>query len=250
VHVDRAFDARFLNKLANHPDIRPWVADAAEGVLDLTKQVENRENVLLQGAYGACMLFKLIPGIYEVHSQVEPQARGPWSLGLARAVLHWMFTRTDAYEVVTRVPRPHKAAKGLSLAAGMHFEFTREEGCRFQGEHVPVDVYSIRIQDWVSKAQGLEEVGRWFHERLHAEARRVGITKPAHADDQNHNQFVGACWQMAQAGQLAKAVLTYNRWSQIARHAPIELVSLKPPIIKMDIGLLKISQGYFEVEPC
>jgi hypothetical protein len=132
----------------------------------------------------------------------------------------------------------------------MRFEFTRNEGCKFRGEDVPVDIYAIRIQDWMAKADGLEEMGHFVHRRLHEEAKRLGITNPPHADDPNHNRYLGAAFEMACAGQAVKATLLYNRWAQMARHRPVELVALDPVTFKMDIGLLKIVRGDIEVTPC
>lgn len=252
VKIRREYDAVRLNKVLNHPDVRPWVADAGEGTLDVSLQVANRGNILLMGQHGGCLLFRVMPGMYEVHTQVLPNARGAWALAMVRAGAHWMFTHTDAFEIVTRVPRPHRAAKGLTIAAGMRLEFTREGECRFRGEIVPVDLYSFRIQDWVTKASGLEQVGRWFHERMHAEAARLNITTPPHGDDPNHFRYVGAAYEMVRHGQVAKAINFYNRWAVMARHAPVELLCASPVAIRFDIGILKLVNGGKDIEiiPC
>jgi hypothetical protein len=250
VFVERVFDAERINELVNDPAIRPDVANMDEGVLDLSPQIANRAHIMLMGDHGGVMFFNLLPGIYECHTVVKPEARGPWSLGLAKACLHWMFTRTDAYEVVTRVPRPHQAGKGLAISAGMRMEFSRPDMVDFHGEKVTADIYSLRIQDWVPKADVIEEMGFWVHKRLHEEAKRIGVTKEAHPNDPNHNRYLGAAYEMACAGQPVKALAVYNRWAQIARHATVDLISLKPVIFKMDIGLMTIRDGDFEITPC
>lgn len=249
IHIERSYEAAAINAILNHALVRPWVADV-EGPIDITSKIANRANVLLVGEYGGFFCFCLQPGVYEVHSQVLPAGRGRWMRAFADAGAAWMFERTDAYEIITRVPDGHIAAKALALGAGMRHEFCRPMECQFRGRLRDVHIYSFRVQDWMAMAPGLEEIGAWFHERLNEEARRLGIQAPAHADDPQHNRVVGACWEMARHGQLAKSVLLYNRWSAVTRHATIGLVSVDPPTIRMDIGLLRIKNGKdFEVIP-
>jgi hypothetical protein len=78
VQVERHLHAGFLNEIANDPHVRPWIAPGKEP-LDLTFQVENRNNVLLSGEHGCCIFLKMLPGVYEVHTQVrrEGEASGP-----------------------------------------------------------------------------------------------------------------------------------------------------------------------------
>lgn len=250
VEVLRSFAAKRLNELANHPDIRPFIADPDEGVLDLTGQVRNESNVLLLGEHGGCMLLKLTPALYEVHTLVRPEGRGPWALSMAKAVLRWMFCNTDACEVVTRVPHGHQAARTLSVAAGMKFELTRPDGSRFMGQVTPIDLYAITIQDWVQKDQMLEQIGARTHAEMREQAKKIGITEPPHEEDLDHNRIVGACTEMMIGGQLPKAVSLYNRWAQVARHKTIELVTLDPPTIRMDVGLIRLVSGKLEIVKC
>lgn len=245
--VWREHTAERLNAVVNHPVVRPWVADEAAGVLDMTETVASDNTILLMGEYGGCLCFKMLPGVYEVHTQVVPEGRGQWALDFVRAGAHWMFTHTDAFEILTRVPRGHTAAKALTLAAGMNYEFTRPDGCRFRERVLPVDIYGFRIQDWVNHAQGLVERGAWFHDRLHAEAARLGIEDKPHGDDENHNRYVGATYDMVAGGQAGKAVTFYNRWALAARHPTIALISREPPVVRFDIGLLAMRGGDIEV---
>ena len=152
--------------------------------------------------------------------------------------LNGCFLRTDAYEVLTRVPHGHIAAKAAAQNVGMRHDFTREKECYFRGRMIDVHIYSFRLQDWLSSnPDGLVDVGRSFHDRLHQEAERLGVNDPAHSDDENHNLYVGAAVSMVDAGLPVKAVLTYNRWAIVSRHAPITLVSLNPTVAKIDHGL-------------
>jgi len=245
--VWREHDARHINMVLNHPVVRPWVADVGEGVLDINPIVQNENNVLLMGEHGGCLFFCPQPGVYEVHTQVLPEGRGPWALDFVRGCARWMFTRTPAFEITTRVPHGHIAAKALTIAAGMRYEFTRDDGPVFRGRRVGVDIFSYRVQDWMQSADEMIAVGADLHAQMHAEAARLGITDTPHEDDENHNRYAGAALEMAMNGQIKKGVLLYNRWAFSARHALIALKSIDPPIIKFDIGYLCLKGGKIEV---
>src|SRR5262249_35249516 len=152
----------------------------------------NTENVLLVGEHGGTFCLKLMPGVYEVHTQALPSGRGKWIYDFVKAGSEYMFTHTDAFEIVTRVPAGHIAARRLASTAGMWQEFVRRNECLWRGEKQDVELLSFRIQDWAARQHPkLEAKGREFHDFLHDEAKRIGITKQAHEDDPNHNKYVG-----------------------------------------------------------
>lgn len=243
----RETSADRLNDILNDPMVRPWVADMSEGMIDVSASIKNENNILLMGDYGGCLFFKLMPGVYEVHTQVLPSARGRWTTRLTKECAQWMFTRTDAYEVLTRVPEGHIGARAAALRQGMKYEFTRPNECKFRGKIGDVHIHSIRIQDWIPTAPYLVEIGAKFHVRLHEEAERLGVTETPHGDDENHNRYVGACFEMVLHGQASKAVALYNRWALVSRHPTVKLVSLDPPMIKFDIGYVALRDGRVEV---
>jgi len=247
--IHREFSSNHINAILNDPSVRQSVADEGNKPLDISAAVSNQQNILLMGEFGGCMFFYLQPGVYEVHTQVLRHARGRWTRALTQACAEWMFTRTPAYEIVTRVPKLHIPARAAALAQGMRYEFTRPMECRFHGTVMDVDIHSFRIQDWAPTAPGMEAIGERFHDQLHAEADRLGIHAPAHADDPNHNQYVGICLAMARAGQVHKAVDFYNRWAVVSRHATISCVSVSPIVVQFDIGRLLLRGDDIEVLP-
>lgn len=248
VKVHREMDASVVNAVLNDPEVRPWIADVAEGEIDISAQIAKPNVAFLMGDFGGVMLHNFMSGIYEVHTFVSPQGRGAWALGMIRAAQHWLFTKTDAFEVLTRIPETHRAALGLTIKAGMRHEFTRPDGVKINGEILPVDVYSLTLQDWIKKAPGLAERGEVFHEWLNEQAAHAGHVQP-HDHDPNHNRYVGATLEMFLGGQPMKGVLSYNRWAVLSRHAPIALASLEPPTIRMDIGQIRLSDGNLEFSP-
>jgi hypothetical protein len=247
----RHFDAEHMNRILNDPNVRPDVADVKDGPLDISSSVENRNNVLLMAEHGGCMFFQTLPGIYEVHTVCDTMGRGPWIAKFVLDAGDWMFTKTPCFEITTRIPAEHRGAKRLAMHAGFMPEFVREGGCVWRGKKMDVEIYSFRVQDWIKRSSTFEEKGRAFHDFLHSEAERLGVTAPAHPDDPSHNRYVGSSLEMAENGQVSKGVNWYNRWAVSARHPTISLLSSNPLEIKMDLGILRLVDGKMRVDlPC
>jgi hypothetical protein len=249
IKVERDTDAKRINAILNHPVVRPDVDEVPEGPLDISSIVADPRHVVLMGEYGGCVCMKLLPGVYEVHTQAVPEGRGAWIVEFVRAGADWMFTHTDAFEIVTRVPEDHLGARMLSRAAGMKLEFERPAECRWRGKPQRADIYSYRIQDWAKiTTGGYVEAGERFHDFLHEEAARLGVTAQAHPDDPNHNRYVGISLAMLEGGQVYKALNFYNRWALVSRHPIIRLIKELPLTVQFDIGNLVFENGTKRVE--
>jgi hypothetical protein len=248
--IERASSADLFNSFLNDPYVRPDVATDELGTLDISTVMADPRNVVLQGEHGGFVFVQIVPGVYEVHTVTLKSGRGQWAVDVAHAASRYLFTQTDAFEITTRIPRKHLGARTLALNAGMMLDFSVPDGCRWRGIAQPIDIYSFRIQDWIKDADDCVDTGRWFHGRLLEEARRIGVTDNPHPNDDVHNRYVGACMEMAFAGQVIKAVNFYNRWALCARHPAIQLLALDPPTIKMDIGILRIVGNDIEVSQC
>jgi hypothetical protein len=120
----------------------------------------------------------------------------------------------------------------------MRYEFTRPKECNFRGRQIDVAIHSFRIQDWLPTATNMIKVGQQFHVHLHAGAEALGVEDEAHADEPNHNLYVGAAVSMARFGQVGKAALLYNRWALVSRHKPIAVLGINPTKLKIDHGLV------------
>lgn len=246
--IARQSDAVFINRVLNDAEVRPTIADMSEGKIDITPIIRNQNNIVLAGEYGGVVLLYLMEGFYEVHTAFLPEGRGKWGMEFLRHGMRMMFTCTGCIDISTRVPEEHPGAKQAALMAGMTWEFTAS--CVFTGRMMPCEVYSIGITHWASRVDGMVERGQWLHHRLKQEAARLGITEPTHEDDDTHNRYAGICYEMCVNGQARKGVAFYSRWALIARHRPVILVSEKPPVIKFDIGLMRLKEdGDIEVVP-
>lgn len=240
----RTHDAGEVNRILNHPAVRPFVADETDGVLDISERVSNQNNVTLIGEYGAFVCIKYDIGIYEVHTAILPDGRGRWAMDFARDGALYMFTATDCVEILTRVPMGHVAAKALTEAMGFRPLFTTPPECRFRGELVPCHIYTLSLQEWFARAHGMAEAGASFHRWLN---EQVGEGVP-HGDDPAHNRIVGVTLAMITGGQVLKGLAFYNRAAFVTRHQPIALLNGNPIQIKFDAGVLTLKDGGIRYE--
>lgn len=249
--IKRHYTAQALNGVVNHPSVLPWVKGGYKGTkLDLTPLVENRDNVLLMGAHGGVFFVQHQPGLYEAHVSVIPEGRGKWTLDMVNETLRWMFTKTDAVEITTRVPKGNLGALALVRAIHGSLEFTLPKGWIFNDQFVPAGIYSLSVQDWQRTAPGLIERGEWFHHRLEAEQEKLGNFEPNHPDDPIHDRYVGAAVETILGGQPRKGVIFYSRWAAMAGYAPISIVTETPLVLDIGTALIAIRNNDFWVMGC
>ena len=240
--VKRDYDAKRLNHVANHPDVYRWVKGSFNGYLDLTPIVQDQRNILLMGEYGGVMFVNHQPGFYEAHTQMLPEGRGEWALWTVRAALHWMFTHTEAVEIMTKVPKGNLGARALVRSIHGKFEFRRENGWVLDGQSVPADIYSLTIQDWMRTAEGLTERGEWFHNKLEKElSQGLGIPDPIYL------RYVGATVETMLANQPQKATVLYSRWAAMSGYTPIRILTENPLVIDIGGTLIAVRNDDFWV---
>lgn len=245
--VRRHFTADTLNLVVNDPSVYEWVRGAHKGYLDVTPIVENLNNYVLMGEYGGVVFTQHQPGLYEAHTQVLPAGRGEWTIKMVEAALEYMFTKTDAVEIVTRVPKGNRAAHALVKAIHGVFEFRMDKGWVIKDEPVFADLYALRIQDWARTAKGLVEQGQWFHHRLEEEYAKLGRTTPSHPEDAVHDRYVGMATKIIMGGQAPKGVVFYNRWASICGYAPVTVVTENPLVLDIQDAIIMVRDDDFWV---
>lgn len=244
--VQRCFDAPTLNAIVNDPGVRPAVGGAHLDPLDLTEFVKNPQNIALIDD-GAVALFTLrTQGLYEVHSMALPERRGAHVVRATRAFLHWMFTRTNAVEIATRVPSGNMPALASALANGFEFEFERPEAWITPEGAEPAKFYSLSLQRWMARAPGLEDRGSWFHAELEKACERAGVEVML-SEESGINRYIGAACEMMFGGQPVKAVHFYNRFAAVARVAPLVVISADEMVVAVGDYALRIDPDYLEV---
>jgi hypothetical protein len=248
--ITRTFDAAWINAVANHPDVTRWVRGWALGPIDITAAVADRNNVALIGEFGGVFFVKLQPGLYEFHAQVLPAGRGRWTLRMMRAALAWMFARTDAVEMMARIPRGNLAALTLIRALKGVKDFHLPRGWIVDLDPVPADVYGLRIQDWMRTAPELPLRGRWMRDRLAQELKRLGkgdIDLSASEDDE---RAMGLAMEMLLGGQPEKAVVFFDRYAAFTGCSRLQIVSRSPLVVSAGPAMLCIRNDDFWVMSC
>lgn len=218
--VRRVFDAAPINRIVNHPAVRPHLG--GEGDIDVTGIVQNPNNVVLHSNGFAAIFLAIHPGLYDVHTQALPEARGEVVARASQACLHWLFSRTDAVEVLTKVPVENEAAAKLCAWNNFEHDYTIDHDPTWGGM---VDVLAVTLQRWMARAPGLAERGAWFHREVDQACRRDGVERAEHPDDPLHDRYAGAACELALGGQMNKAALFYNRWAAMAGYRPIAPIS-------------------------
>ncbi len=233
-------DATFINEVANHPEVRPFIG--GEGPLDLGPTCLNPANFVLLAEHGGWLLHPKAPGTYELHTLFLPEGRGKAYFVAAIEALRWVFTRTDCVEIFTQVPDDNGGARMAAKIVGFRERF-RREGAWEPG--VGISYQFLSVDDWLARDAECLAQGRAFHDALEVAKVAAGSTLPIHPEDQAHDRAVGAAALMVQTGQTAKGVAIYNRWALFAGYASIE--ALGPTTIDVRDAVLEIADGAFSV---
>lgn len=202
----------FLQGIANDPRVFPAVSVPDMASIDFT------------GAWPACIgvefdtggwvFHRSEPGVYEVHTLFLPKSRQVREK--AREAALFMFTCTDAVELLTKVPADLPHAKALALASGFRFIYRRREAWPREGGAVDVDYFRMTLDEWIVGNPILEGLGHWFHDQL-------GEAKD-HADCPVHDAYAGFAMVCGRQDRTAKGAAVYNRWARFNGFAPLRVV--------------------------
>lgn len=242
--IERHRDARRLNQIVNDPAVYPMVNGAHEGPIDLSGIVERDDVLLLVGEQGALVFTALSLGLWDCHSQCLPEGRGSWMLEFTQLALQWLFTRTDALELLTRCPEGNVAASALARRVGMRPDFPLPRGWVRDGKEIPATAYSMTVQDWIRTAPELEERGAWVRARLAHEMKR---DRSRELDDPGYERHLGAAFEMIFGGQAEKGCVFFDRFAFLAGHDLLRVVEHDPLTIDVGGALLVINEGDFWV---
>lgn len=239
--LERQSTTNLVNRILNDRSVLPWVAGGLTPPLDAGPIIANANNVVLACDGAAFLFIKLMVGYYELHSCVLPELRGRGTLQLGNEAVDWMFSRTDATEIITRVPHGNAAAKAAIQVIGIKSWFTTGPYWPLASRKVPMDVFRLNVLDWVLlRAEKLRPIGHTFHERL---VRAGGAVD--HPDDPIHDAYVGAASLMIDAGLPDKAVAVYDIWAAMAGYGTISVVSRDPLVIDIGTGVIMPKTGEF-----
>jgi hypothetical protein len=232
--IERTFDSDLVNRICNHPDVRPWLG--GEGEIDLGPVLADTKNYALFGPEGGFILHAGPGASFEVHSQFTPEGRNS-SIRAMLAGMDYMFTRTQCLQITTFLPDANPRAKAFGRIAGFRDWFRRDNHICGPGMQGRID-----IDDWIARTADLEKDGERFH---HALEGAGGETN--HAHDSVHERYVGAAYRMFERGQSRKAEALYNRWAANAGYVPVKLISDNPPVVDTGNAVVTLDDGQMKV---
>lgn len=145
----RTQDADFLNRVANHPEVRPWLGPSAEPV-DMAPEVSLPHNFAFQSAHGGIVFLERGAGLYEAHYHFLPECWGTEPrAALAEAVAE-MFANADCEEIVVQVPQHNRRSLGLLKREGFHY---RKDSANLFGD-IPISIYGLTQLEWRQSCPG------------------------------------------------------------------------------------------------
>lgn len=244
--IKRTMSATFLNAVANHPEVRPFLGGMENPVLDLSPLVEDPRCICLEvSGAGGWVLQPILAGVYELHTIFLPEARGRAYFEQARQAVRMVFCKTDCLEIVTKCPDDNGPARMAAKLMGFRQRFRREDAWS-PGVGISYQVFSL--DDWFVRDEQCKLAGAAFHDALEAAKIATGSTLAIHPEDEAHDRAVGAACLMIKAGQIEKGVAFYCRWAAFAGYAPI--FHLGNGLIDVQDAIVQESNGEMQVLLC
>lgn len=239
-------DAAKINELINHPGVYEVIRGTVTEALDMSALVGKAPHVVMTCDHAGMIFICHQPGMYELHSVFLPQQDRVKSMAWARDVFDWMFTHTDACEIITKCPQTNPAAKMAAIKNGFLFEWLTRPLWPSDDFLVPFYVYSLRIERWAQRATHMQALGHSFHDALHSQYADKGMDIVTHAEDLLHDQYVGIA--VAMMVNPFKAADFYNRWAVMNGYAKMFIEELQPLIINITESRLRLGPDQtFEV---
>jgi hypothetical protein len=234
----RTFDPKPFNRIANDPDVRPWIGGSGE--LDLTNMVTNVNNICLitDQEDGGYLLENIGNGHYIAHTNSLKSARGRPMAELMRDGLHYLFTATNCIEISTSVADGNTNAMRWSKFAGFSEVYRRENCFDFNGELVGETFLTMTWLDWVKTAPKVREAGQEFHNFIESEQGH-----PNHPEEEIHDRMVGFAYLCCKEGNTAKAIAVYNDWAKVSRYQPIEVITYNPILLNIGTSIIELYNG-------
>lgn len=148
--VERTHDMRLVTQIMGHPAIFRHIAEDGTDRPDpidhpgfywmLATSDGEPVGLFLVHARGAVC--------YEMHTMILPAFWGAQASAAARALLAWVFTKTDCQKLVTNVPSYNRAALRFALAHGMRQEGVNRASYLKAGQLIDQITLGITKKEW------------------------------------------------------------------------------------------------------
>lgn len=238
--ICRTFDATFLNAVANHPDVLPFLGPAPEGDLDLGPLIHNPANIAIEAEGGGWVLQPLLPGAYELHTLFLPEARGRNYFVQAREALRLVFTSSDALEILTKCPDDNPGAHMAASLMGFRERARREMVWPEDTPICGVSYQAFTLDDWLARDRAIAGLGRGLWAALHPPAGEgLRVT------DEALCRLTGAMIAMIRGGQTGKGIGTFNRAAPFLGYSPV--VALRDDVVDIAGVIVRVEPDGFGV---
>lgn len=140
----RSKSANHINKIANHPDVRPTAGGDGVSRIDFTPIFD--KIISLEDRGGAWLFMDEGGGIFGGHYMFLPKYRGKHALKLGRKALDYMFDKIGAKRIIGRQPAENKLASIYNIALGIKkgpIERVSANGFEYMAQ-----IFTIDKGDW------------------------------------------------------------------------------------------------------
>lgn len=225
----RTNNPEFLEAIANHPEVRPWLGGDPETPVRLAQMMADPNTYALVNHEGGFLVHQLAPGQYECHTIYHPGHSNPRDvIRTMQAAFEFMFVETNCVEVVTRIHAENERAAKLADIAGFIELFTRN-GVSFR---------NVTLDMWAGACSTrLAAEGELFHAQ---------IGQDPDPKDVDRNVRLGLCAAMLLAGNTLKGLDQYNRWALQAGEPPMVIHMAQPLTIQYRENLFWFRGGIAE----
>lgn len=136
--IVRSDDATFLNYVANHPEVRPWLGKDVHGrddsALNFQPLIDSGGAfILAEPTAGGFLIIYLGDGDYECHTMFLPEHRGTVAFQAACEAADYIFTATDCERLYTQLPEGNPAPALLARRVGFAIVEPRQSAWRDNG---------------------------------------------------------------------------------------------------------------------
>lgn len=127
ITVEPTNDVDFIHSVMSHPAIFPKITDDGVAILDkaaVVYIVEQRPEFTfirvrdIGDDVGLFMFHKHGTAMYEVHTCILPEYRGPKAYEAAKAAAQWLWDHTQAGVITTLIPESDKAVTRFAKRIG------------------------------------------------------------------------------------------------------------------------------------